>query len=256
VLDLEPEHCELGALTNGVRGQEGFVFWFEGGVVGAGESKGAWLPLEGPACRENLSHERYTARLDGEGTLRARLEACHSGDQAERWERRKLGASPSDFNALLRWAVGSVSPLARESEGRWDVCAHRSGECGFGVTLVSPRYASRNGSRWLVPLSLSRQGFEDLQRFEWKHDSYVPAPAGIDLEELEVPAGFHAVNLPDAVPGLAIRLTAERTPKGVKLTRCATLTRGSSRREHLARLGPLVERVHAWRKTVLVSEPN
>ncbi|MDX2008880.1 MAG: DUF3857 domain-containing protein [Myxococcaceae bacterium] len=262
VIDLEPEHCALGALTSGIRGQEGFVFWLEGGTVGQGESKGEWRPLDGAPCSENVSHDRITARLEGDGTLQARVESRHTGDRAERWEQRKLKDSPSDFRELLRWRTGPISPLARYSDGRWHDCAPRSGECGYGVSIGAPRYAVRNGGRWLFPLNLSQPAFEGLRGFERKHDIHIPATAGTEIEEIELdaPTGFHAANLPDvvadAVPGLAIRLTAERTPRGVKLTRRSTLTPGIYPREHIAKLRPLVEKVRAWRNTVLTFEPD
>lgn len=261
-LDLEPEYCKTGELIEGLRGQQAFLFWMVGGTIGEGEAEGEWVKLDGPPCPETFSHERITATLDADGTLRARLEKTHAGEYAESWERRKIDDSPAEFRRLVEGRASTVSPLAKPGEAAWLECRPRSGSCGYRLELEARRYGVKSGQSWLVPLSLSHVAFDSLRAAERRHDLHIGAGAGTETEEieLEVPAGFHVVGLPDvvadAVPGLAIRLVAERTPKGVKLVQRTTLTPGLYPREHYAKLKPLVDKVRAWRNTVLTFEPD
>jgi hypothetical protein len=261
-LDLEPEYCKTGELTVGLQGQPAFLFWMVGGTVGAGEAEGEWITLEGPACAETFSHERITAKLESSGALQARVEHVWAGELAEQFEQRKINDSPSDFRQRVQDRATSISPLARTTDARWHACVARSGQCGFGFAVDARQYAVKSGPNWLVPLSLSNRAFDSLRQAERQHDIHISSRTGTEIEEIDIegPPGFHAAALPDvvadAVPGLAIRLTAERTPRGAKLVKRVTLSPGIYPKEHIARLRPLIDKVRAWRNTVLTFEPD
>lgn len=261
-IELEAEFCPAGTLSPTVAGQPAFVFWVEGGAVGRGVVKGEWLTLEGEPGVASRRRDVHAARLDADGALVDDHEMVVEGELSEPWQHNHLNWRARDFERDLESRAGSVSPLAKSVKPRWTECDRLKGRCGYALTMQAPHYAVRDGTSWLVPLKMLTPLYEVFDVHERRHEVHIGGGVGPVEEtlELQAPPGFHATQVPDTVtenvPGMSVRITAERTKTGVKLVRRVTLTPGRYPKEAYPKLRDTLERFQAVRNTVLTFEPD
>lgn len=260
-IDLEAEYVRPGQLPPLVLGQPAYVFQEVGFAMGEGQTEGAWLTLEGERPEEQHQRVVHRARLEGDGTLldEAALEA--RGEWAESWQRTHKDARAEGLKREVGRIAAGTSPLAKHSKSAWTTCSGREGRCGFGWKMRTPRYAARDGRNWLVPLKALDSFYEFLPATERRQDLHVRSDGFLEeVFELETPAGYHPVHLPDAIevtgPGVVARVVAERTKTGLRLTRRVTFTPTEVPRaevsKFLAALAPFI----ALRNTVIELEPD
>jgi hypothetical protein len=261
-IELEAEFCPAGSLSPTVAGQPAFVFWMEGGAVGRGVVKGEWLTLEGDPGVVTRRRDVHAARLEGDGSLVDDHAMVVEGELSEPWQQNHLNWRARDFERDLERRAGSVSPLAKSVNPRWTECDRLKGRCGYALTMKARRYAVRDGTSWLVPLKLLTPLYEVFDVRERRHEVHIGGGVGPVEEtlELQAPPGFHAAQVPDTVtetvPGVSVRITAERTKTGVRVTRRVALKPGVYPRDAYLKMRDTLERFQAVRNTVLTFEPD
>lgn len=261
-VEMEAEYCAAGQLSPTVEGQPAFVFWMEGGTVGEGVVHGEWITLQGEPTVAAQRRDVHAARIEADGALVDEHEMVVEGELSEPWQQNHLHWRARDFTNDMAARAKTVSPLAKAENARWLPCDRLVGRCGYALTMKAPHYAVRDGATWLVPLKLLTRLYEVFDVRERRHEVHIPASVGPIEEtiELAAPPGFHATRLPDTVtekaPGLSVRITAERTKTGVRVTRRITLTPGRYPKEDYAKMRETLERFQAVRNTVLSFEPD
>jgi len=261
-IELEAEYCPAGTLSPTVAGQPAFVFTLLGGVVGDGLMQGEWVTLDAEPTVQPGRRDVHAARLEADGTLVDDHEMRVEGELSEPWQHHKLSWRTRDFERDLEARATAVSRLTRSTRARWLDCDRLEGRCGYAVTLQAPRYAVRDGAAWLVPLKVLTPLYEVFDVRERRHEVHIGGGVGPVEEtiELAAPPGFHATKVPDtvteSVPGLSVRITAERTKTGVKVSRRVVLTPGRYPKEAYPAMRDTLERFQAVRNTVLTFEPD
>lgn len=262
VVDLEAEYCAPGELPPQVKDQPGFVFWMEGGTVGAGEGRGEWVTLEGPACRAPVGREVHRAKVTADGTMIDVLEVWGEGERSEPRQREQKDWSERELARQGNRRSAEVSPVGGAADARWLECDRLKGVCGRTVTLIAEHFAVRDGRNWLVPLTMLSSLYEHIDAEQRLQDLVVDPAWGVTEEiiELEGPPGFHVGRLPDAVaasgPGVSMRVVAEKTKQGVRLSRRISLSPGLYPVSDYERMRPVLEAFRALRQTVLTFEPD
>lgn len=261
-IELEAEYCSAGVLSPPVVGQPAFVFWVEGGTIGNGEVKGEWVTLESEPGVEPRRRDLHTARLEADGTLIDDLEMVADGELSEPWQQHHMDWRARDFERNMEALATSASPLAKTVNPRWTECDRLKGRCGYALRVKAPHYAVLDGRSWLVPLKMLTALYEVFDVRARRHEVHIRADVGPVEEtlELEAPPGFHAAQVPDTVtetvPGMSVRITAERTKTGVRLVRRVSLTPGRYPKEAYPKLRDTLERFQSVRNTVLTFEPD
>lgn len=262
VIDLEAEYCAPGELPPALKDQPGFVFWMVGGEVGAGEGAGEWVTLEGPPCRASVGKEQHRARLDGTGTLVDRIESSGEGDRSEGFQQEHQDWSARQLTQKMQARGGEVSPVGSSSDIAWTTCDRLLGVCGRTVTVTAPQFAVRDGKNWLLPLTFLTALYEHIDAEQRATGLAIKPSWGVTEEvvELEGPPGFHVARLPDPVmasaPGLSVRVVAEKTKQGVRLSRRVSFGAGLYPVEDYPKQRATLEAFRALRSTVLTFEPD
>ncbi|MBL8918940.1 MAG: DUF3857 domain-containing protein [Myxococcaceae bacterium] len=260
-IDLESEYVRPGQLPPLVLGQPAFVFQEVGLALGDGLTEGAWQTLEGERAGEQHQRLVHQARLEADGTLLddATLEA--RGEWAETWQRTHKDSRTEGLKREVGRIAAGTSPLAKHSKSEWTACSGLEGRCGFTWKMRTPRYAVRDGRNWLVPLKALDALYEFFPSAARRQDLHVRSDGFVEeLFELETPTGYHPVHLPDVIdatgPGVAVRVAAERTRTGLRLSRRVTFTptavSPADSAKFLAALAPFI----ALRNTVIELEPD
>jgi hypothetical protein len=261
-IDLEAEYCAPGELPPPVRDQPGFVFWMEGGKVGAGDGKGEWVTLEGPPCRAPIAREVHRAKVTAEGTVLDVLEVWGEGERSEGYQREQKDWSARELARRGRQRGGAVSPIGESTDAAWLECDRLKGVCGRTLTIKADHLAVRDGKTWLVPLTMLTSLYEHVDAEKRQQDLVIFPEWGVTEEtiELEGPPGFHVGRLPDTVsvagPGISVRIVAEKTKQGARLSRRISLTAGLYPVSDYERMRPVLEAFRALRQTVLTFEPD
>lgn len=261
-IELEAEYCAAGTLSPTVVGQPAFVFWMEGGAVGEGEAKGEWVTLDGAPGVQPQRRDTHVARLEADGTLVDDHEMAVEGELSEPWQKNHLSWRTRDFERDMKQRAAAVSPLTRSLNPRWTDCDRLKGRCGYALTMKASHYAVRDGASWLVPLTMLTSLYEVFDVHDRRHEVHIGGGVGPVEEtlELQAPPGFHATQVPDTVtenvPGMSVRITAERTKTGIRLVRRVSLTPGSYPKAAYPKLRDTLERFQSVRNTVLTFEPD
>ncbi len=261
-IELEAEYCKAGQLSPQVQGQNAFVFWFTGGTVGSGESHGEWTRLDGEEAVGNVERYTHHARLDESGTLFDDVEHRGEGEASEPLQRTKQNTHGREFTRLFDNIAGQISALTHHDKERWLECDRLTGRCGKAWSVRAPRYAVKDGKSWLVPLTALHSLYETFDASTRKHDLHIRAGAGVVEEsfELDAPPGFHVAQLPDTLnesgPGVSVRIVAERTKTGVRLSRRVSLSPGAYSKETYGRVRATFGHFQALRNTLLQFDPD
>ncbi len=262
-IDLEEEYCRPGQLPLAVNKQPGFVFWMMGGVVGQGEAQGEWITLDAEPCLAPLERDTHQAMLLDDGTLVDVVEVKTEGDTSESWQLGQRDWTAREFRKEIVGRALSVSRLASPSDWKWRTCDRRLGRCDLTFTVTAPRFAVKDGRSWVVPLSVLTSFFASTFNEEQRTQAvHLAAERGVVEEtlELDVPKGFHPVTLPDVVmdatPGVSVRMVAERSPRGVRITRRLAFSPGIYDQAQYPKLRAVLEKFQSYRKTVLQFDPD
>lgn len=259
-IDLEAEYCAAGELPPQVKDQPGFVFWMEGGTIGEGKSAGEWVTLDGPPCRAPFVRETHRAKLGDDGTLVDRLEVTAEGERSEPYQRNKRDFSARDFDRRMGFRATDVSPISWQSDAKWGECDRLKGVCGHSVTLSSPQYGVRDGAAWVVPLKTLTPFYDSFDAEQRQQSVRIEASSGVTEEvlELEGPPGFHVGKLPDTItltaPGASVRVVAEKTKTGARISRRVSFTPGIYPATDYPKLREALEVFRSVRNTVLTFE--
>jgi len=262
-IDLEAEYCTAGQLPSLVNQQPAYVFWMVGGVVGEGEAAGEWVQLDGSPCVQPLRRDRHQATLDADGHLTDTITVEAEGSFSPWWQRSKRDWTAKQFAREMDSRSSGIARISTPKEWKWLDCDRLKGRCVHSLTTWVPNYAVRDGSSWLVPLNALTRFFQGTFDSEVRHgDVHIAQDSGVREEvfELTVPKGFHATKLPDVMtdsaPGLSVRVTAERTANGLKVTRRLSFAPGIYDKAEYPKLRKTLERFQSVRNTVLQLDPD
>jgi hypothetical protein len=260
-IDLEPEYLEAGRLPPRVQGQRAFVFWEAGSAIGRPDTRGEWVTLDGADPGPQLQRIVHHAKLDAEGALvdEAALEA--RGEWAESWQRRHRDSAQRALQETLDHKATATSPLARYEAERWTECSGLKGVCGLSWTMRTPKFAARDGKAWLVPLRVLDEAYEYFPARARRHDLHVTTDGFFEeVLELDAPPGFHVAQLPDPISasgaGVSVRVVAERTKTGVRLSRRSSFTCSSQPAADYPKFRAALAPFLALRNSVLQFDPD
>jgi hypothetical protein len=189
-LDPTCEYCALGQIPSTLAGLEAVIFKASGTPQDAVVDVKI-APVTGEV-RMNQDLRRYDAVLDGLGNLEVSMENIKTGTYATSIGLELRNITPTAFEEQARKRLAGKLPTAQLKSHTPPKCEATIGRCSQTMQLSVQNYATVEGDRLLVPLTVLEDGWDQRARTAERQLDIVVRHLTHDEEELrlKVPSGY------------------------------------------------------------------
>jgi hypothetical protein len=252
-LDPSCAHCRAGELPYWSRGQETLVI----APSGSGSSSATFRTAAGGEARPELDVRTFHVRLDAAGAAEAEATLELTGSEAMAQRRRSRAWTAADREKedgdFARARVRSFE-LTAPGEIR---CNRASGSCVRKLAFRAPAFATADGDRLLVPLSLLWNSYDHLFiKEQRREDVAIHAPDRTEERILFEAPGYELSSFPPAAEvrsqAFTTSLEVSKTAQGAEVVRTMEQQLGMFARSSYPKLRKIVRDYAAARDQVLV----
>jgi hypothetical protein len=256
-IDPSCEYCGAGQLPDETRGITA-VLLSRSAVLAQIEASFTTTTGTVPAADEE--RETYEARLEATGRVHVEATDIYHGAAARVERQKRAGWAEAQRRTEAEAYVHRRAPTAQLDAFTVDVCDKLKGECRDSFTFSISGFATPDGDRLIVPLSLlSREREKSLTR-ETRRRDIVMTHVGQKDETLHLhfPDGYSAVELPQGVSlradGFQVDFDVQRAPDGLVVHRATLNAVGRFPRNDYSAIRHVVRTYAELRDKVLVLE--
>jgi hypothetical protein len=256
-IDPSCEYCRAGELPAETRGVDAVIFY---NSVFLSQPQASVVRTIGSAPAADEEAESYEAVLDERGRLEVHVTDVLRGVRARETRLYKAGWTDEQRLKNAEDLAHRRSPTAEVSSFKDDPCDPLKGECRDEFAFSISGYATLDGNRLIVPLSiLNSRWTESLTREKRARDVVLTRADRLDETlRIHLPAGFEPLHLPENVSvdssALRVSLSAEKEPGGIVIHRRSEERIGRFPKGEYPGIRQAVRKFVEWRNLTLVLE--